>query len=301
MTLPFPQLGLVCSGGGARGAAHLGFFDRLADAGIGPRHFACVSGTSSGALALFLYCSGWGTKDAIALARRELTGSSWLSCSGAARAWHMWRLLSGTLEIKLRRHFANARLEALRPRLLIVSFDVLRCCPHVHHRGDAVNALLASMAVPGLARAAVVDGRLLVDGGLAANLPAQTLRDVSAVQQVIGVDVSVSRARGTIRRRRGTFQSMLRILDAQQRRQYRQQRALCDVLVEPQVSDVAFGDFSRRTFDRLIDAGRAAADVALPAIARLLSARQPGLVADRCPRVSTLLCTEECALWPAAS
>lgn len=269
------RLGLVCSGGGARGIAHLGFLDRLTDAGVGPRNFACVCGTSSGALALFLYCSGWDLKDGIELARRELTGSPNLACCGAARAWHLFRLLGGRLGIKLHRHFAGARLETLQPRLLIVSFDVLRCRPYVHHRGDVADALLASMAIPGLARPTIVDRRLLVDGGVASNLPARALRDVGGVQQVIGVDVSVPLADDALRQGRRAWHGVLGVLNGSQRRRHRQQRALCDVLAEPQVGDVAMGDFSPRTFDRLIDAGRAAAVAALPAIKQLLMSGRP--------------------------
>ncbi|MCY2990609.1 MAG: patatin-like phospholipase family protein [Planctomycetota bacterium] len=263
-------VGLAFSGGGPRGFAHLGFLDGLAQAGIAPQeHFDCVCGTSCGSLVLLALCHGWSMKDAIALVRRELPTWYLPSYFPTARLWQLRRFLGG-MERKARRHFPVARLETLRPRVLMVSYDLVTCRTYVARQGDPVKAMIASMSLPGLMRPTVIKGRVLVDGGVAANLPAQQLREVGGVRYIIGVDVSGALSPPISGRRLKTADILLRIWEAQQKSAERRQRSLCDVLVKPQVSDVAFTDFSRKTFDRVVDAGRQAADAALPAIRRLL-------------------------------
>jgi predicted acylesterase/phospholipase RssA len=75
----------------------------------------------------------------------------------------------------LRNLFGTARIEELPREFFCVSSDLHTGELYVHRRGPLVDAVYASMAIPGLLPPAMVDGRVLVDGGVLNNLPVNTL------------------------------------------------------------------------------------------------------------------------------
>jgi NTE family protein len=137
----------------------------------------------------------------------------------------------------------------------------------VLEKGDLATAIRASLSVPGVFTPVEHEGRLLVDGGIAENLPIDVVRGMN-VDVLIVVDVGFPL--GT-RDRLGSVASisnqMLAILI---RRDSTRQRATLgprDILIDPALANTSSFDFTR--FERSIGIGRSAAAAAAPALARL--------------------------------
>ncbi|MGN6250704.1 MAG: patatin-like phospholipase family protein [Marmoricola sp.] len=159
----------VLSGGGNLGAVQVGMLLALAEAGIRPD---VLVGTSAGAL------------NAVHLAERGVSGAS---VEALARVWASLRgralfrpdprsvLAGGTLcsdrgiRALLERHLGLGRLEDAAIPVHVVATDLLSGEEVDLDRGPAVEAVLASCAIPGVLPAVPWDGRALVDGGLADN------------------------------------------------------------------------------------------------------------------------------------
>ena len=132
-------------------------------------------------------------------------------------------------------------------------------------RGDLVDAMRASMAIPLVFTPVRIDGRLLVDGGLVRNLPVQDAREIGA-DLVIGVDASDGLDYA------GALNSLVDIFgqsfDVSRDRLLKEQRALADVLIEPDMPDVEVLDFS--SVETVIKKGEEAARAMLPRIHELV-------------------------------
>jgi len=163
-------LGLVLSGGGARGLAHVGVIQELEEAGF---HIDRIAGTSMGAIVAAPYATGMGGAElADAMyencVRRPFT--DWHpSLHSLARGSRLARAFSARLG-------ADTVIEGLPRQLRVVSVDLVSRTRQVHDRGLLAEAAMASARLPVLFPAMPRDdGRLLVDGGIMDNLPVSTL------------------------------------------------------------------------------------------------------------------------------
>jgi predicted acylesterase/phospholipase RssA len=167
----------------------------------------------------------------------------------------------------LQRVFGDVSVEQLAHPLYTVSADLLSSRMVVHRTGSVVIAVGASMAIPGLAPPVARHAELLVDGGLLNNLPI----DVMASDEpgpVIGVDVMRKLEAGDLDPSRAAL--LPTILETLSRAtvlgsvgRAEANRELADVLITPDVQDIALRDF--RQLARAVDAGRRAAEDALTA------------------------------------
>jgi predicted acylesterase/phospholipase RssA len=89
----------------------------------------------------------------------------------------------------LQRFSGNTLIENLPIEFAAVSCDLVTARPFVHDRGLLWQAVRASASVPGVFPPIGLDGRLLVDGGLVDNLPAQVARERHPHARIIAVDV----------------------------------------------------------------------------------------------------------------
>ncbi|KRB80150.1 esterase [Nocardioides sp. Root190] len=159
------RVALVLGSGGARGYAHLGAVEELRSRG---HEIVAVSGTSMGALVGGLVATG---KDAeFAEWASTLTGRRVLrladptwSAGGAVTAE---RLMSTLDEL-----VGEVMIEDLPIPYTAVATDLAARREVWFQRGPLLPAIRASIAIPGLFTPAVVDGRILVDGGLLNPLP----------------------------------------------------------------------------------------------------------------------------------
>ncbi len=267
-----PRIGLVLSGGGARGAAHIGVLKVLEELRI---PISAVAGTSMGALVGGVYASGM---DAGEMERR-LTTVDWddlLSDDPPRREWpirrkqreiqapvdlsfgagrHGLRLPVGALAGQQLEIFFNElvgdaaalpRFDDLPIPFRAVATDLVNGQPRVFEDGPLPRAMRASMSVPGVFAPVRVDGRLYVDGGLVCNLPVDVARRMG-VDLIIAVNLGTSylpedRLESVL----GVMSQMVVILTqqnvAQSLAQLHHDR---DILIEPDLGDITAADFKR--------------------------------------------------------
>ncbi len=177
-------VGVVLSGGGTRGAAHLGAVRALEDAGV---PIDAIAGASMGAVMAAFVAKGWGHERRV----EELLGVFTRSAVRTATL-PLVAVWSGSI---VRRRFhrhgfpPDVRLEDLWTPYFCVSANLSRAELVVHDRGEAWRAMRASVSLPGVLPPVFHDGDLLVDGGLLDNLPVVTMRERLGGGPVVAVDL----------------------------------------------------------------------------------------------------------------
>jgi NTE family protein len=209
-----PKIGLALSGGGARGAAHIGVIRELEKQNI---HIDYIAGTSMGAIIAGLYASGMSVEQ-IDQAYRSIDWNDVLNDSPPRQEISMRRkfdqsvfqmdkklgIKNGKIELpagvirgqklelelqKLLMHVAEiSNFDQLTIPFRAIASDIATNQAIVINQGSMSQALRASMAVPGVFTPVRIDDRLLVDGGITNNLPVDVVRDMGA-DIVIAVDI----------------------------------------------------------------------------------------------------------------
>jgi len=170
-----PIVGFVLSGGGSLGAVQAGMVLALADEGIYPD---VLAGASVGALnAAFLAGRpGRAGVDALAeiwlrLKRRDVMPLRPGQIITGLSARRPTLLHSDRLALFIRTRLPYQRLEDAPLPLAVTATDAHTGQPVQLAKGDAVTALLASTAIPGVFPSVVVDGKTLVDGSIVDDQP----------------------------------------------------------------------------------------------------------------------------------
>ncbi len=187
---------LALGGGGARGLAHVAVIEALDEMKVKP---SAVAGTSIGALVGAAYAAGMPGKDirrhVIAVAHNRAETMRRLL---AARAGTLADLFAGgfgqATQIDAEKFCAQFLPEAVPADFSALSIPLTVMATDVHRRLEAPissgrlhAALAASIAIPGLFRPVLIDGRVLIDGGTTNPLPFDQLRGRADV--VVAVDV----------------------------------------------------------------------------------------------------------------
>ncbi|HLT98847.1 MAG TPA: patatin-like phospholipase RssA [Burkholderiaceae bacterium] len=177
-----PRLALVLGSGSARGWAHIGVIKALEEAGIKPD---IVCGTSIGALVGAAYAAG-------ELERFE----SWVRSLSLRDVVSLmdFRLNGGMLKGErlmnfFQKHFMDCPIEALRMPFVAVATDLHTGQEVWLKEGSVIEAVRASIALPGLFSPVRVNERLLVDGGLVNPVPVSLARAMEA-DFVVAVDLN---------------------------------------------------------------------------------------------------------------
>lgn len=234
-----PGLGLALGGGAVLGAAHLGVLQVLEEHGLRPE---VVAGTSVGALVGAGYAAGL----ELDVLESLVLGARWRDVGRLTLAPRLGVLDSRPLEATVSRLGAAPRIEDLPVRFGAVTTDLLTREPVVLAEGPLARALRASIAVPGLFPPVTGQGRILIDGGLAANLPIAAARELGA-RWVIAVRVRPEWEYLPIA---PTAESIAR-LEAEP----------STIVVRPRVKGLSM--WTMTDVERLIQAGRQAAEDAL--------------------------------------
>lgn len=178
-----PRIGLALGSGSARGWAHIGVIEALAQLGIRP---SVVAGSSIGALVGAAYCGG------------ELAElKSWVLGLGRLEVMRMldWSMTGGGLLHGRRalnlfnERLASQTLETLSPRFAAVATDLGTGREIWLTQGPILDAVQASIALPGLFKPVRSEGRWLVDGGLVNPVPVSVCRALGA-DVVIAVNLN---------------------------------------------------------------------------------------------------------------
>ncbi len=178
-----PRIGLALGSGAARGWSHIGVIRALEQAGIVPE---VVCGTSIGALVGAAYAA-----ERLPQLETWVRGLTW---TAIARDLIDWRLSGGLIQgAKLidffRSHFEDKGIEALPRRFACVATELTTGREVWLQEGSVIDAVRASVAVPGLLTPVLRGERLLVDGGLVNPVPVSLCRALGA-EIVIAVDLN---------------------------------------------------------------------------------------------------------------
>jgi NTE family protein len=177
-----PILGIALGGGSARGWAHIGVLKGLVEAGIRPN---LVCGTSIGALVGAAYADG-----ELERLERWVLNLTWQNVVGFLDFATGGGLIKGArIMAFFRENFVDVEISALDPAFAAVATDLFTGREVWLREGRVVDAVRASIALPGLFTPVQRDGKLLVDGGLVNPVPVSLCRAMGA-DIVIGVDVN---------------------------------------------------------------------------------------------------------------
>ena len=175
-------VGLVLSGGGARGFAHIGVIRALNERHI-PIDF--IGGTSMGAVIAAQYALGWDWQT-MAQVIAELAALPSAEELHAATHRDQFRQAHGP---HAQRMLGDANSTICAPDFFCVSTNLTRAGAKIHRQGPLWKAVRASVSIPGIGPPAIENGEIFVDGGLVDNLPVDVMKNLCQ-GQVCAVDVS---------------------------------------------------------------------------------------------------------------
>jgi NTE family protein len=247
-------IGVVLSGGGARGLAHIGVLEALLDAGV---TIDRVGGTSMGALIGAQLALGRAPAEIRELCRAELVDRNPLGDYTVPRV-ALTRGRRG--RAMLGRLLGDVRIEDLPRDFFCVSSDLVSARLVVHREGSLAEAVAASVTLPGILPPAVRDEAVLVDGGVLDNLPVAEMA-ASGEGPVIAIDVTARFTPPPPGQRIGIRDTLLRTLTLGSSNTAAAAQRHADLVIEPDVSGVGMLAFDR--LDDLVARGREAAQSAL--------------------------------------
>ena len=288
-----PRVGLVLSGGGARGIAHIGVLKVLRDLHV---PIDCITGTSMGSIVGAIYATGMPVDEMekrvleidwkevlrdrpdrkVMTERRKEEESGYLARPEVGYRDGSVQYPSGVLY--------GQNIEALFSQLTLrgenvsdftrlpypfkaVATDIETGTPYVLDKGSLAKAMRASMSVPGAMAPAEIDGHRLLDGGLVQNLPVQLARELCA-DVVIAVNLGTPLLKGDeINSLFAVSAQMVNILTEQNVRASLAQLRPEDILISPELGDISSGSFDRA--GDAITAGETAARTRIDALRKL--------------------------------
>jgi NTE family protein len=287
-----PKICLVLSGGGARGAAHVGVLKVLEELRV---PVDCITGTSMGSIVGGAFASGIAIDDmektlasmstqllfrdlppreerAVRLKRDDATNlapveiglrdGDILLPKGAVSGVQLESVLRRLSKVR-----GFHRFDDLPIPFRAVATDLVTGKPVVLSQGELPAAMRASMSVPGVIEPLRLDSRLLVDGGLTNNLPVDVARAMGA-DIVIAVNLGTPLLKAeSLNSILGVTGQMVNILTEQNVQASLASLKPTDVLIVPQL-----GDFSATDFDHLsatVPIGEAAARAVADQLAKL--------------------------------
>ena len=275
------SVGLVLSGGGAKGAAHLRVIKAIEEAGI-PIDY--IAGTSIGSIIGGLYAVGYSVEEIEEL----YTSMNWfdiftdrhsrerqLFADKKKDDAYMFDLLLSTDNITLPSGIVRGDrfMDQLSELLLgyqhmdsfdslpipfaCISYDMNTGSEYVARGGNLAAAIRASMSIPGVFKPVKYQDMVLVDGGVYNNFPVDVAKDMGA-DIVIGVDLTDGlRTNGDIENMVLIFEQLTTFLG---RDNYNRNVALCDYYIHPEVAPYTAASFNTEAVDSLVMRGQREAD-----------------------------------------
>lgn len=266
-----PRVGLVLSGGGARGLAHIGVLKVLEQLRI---PVDCIAGTSMGAVVGGLYASGMSAEEIETLVRtldwrasfddspprqdldyrRKQEERQFLVRLPVGFDRDGFRLPRGLVQgQKLTQVLREKTLpvaaiedfDDLPVRFRAVATDIETGDAVVLDHGDLTEAMRASMSAPGVFAPVEAGGRLLVDGGLVNNLPVDIVRSMGA-DVVIAVDVGFRpQPREELDSAIALSNQMVAVMLQRETQRQRAMLRAQDILIEPSLGTLSSIEFAR--------------------------------------------------------
>ncbi|MBR4146468.1 MAG: patatin-like phospholipase family protein [Bacteroidales bacterium] len=286
---PRPKVGIVLGGGGAKGAAHIGVLKYIEEVGI-PIDY--VAGTSMGSIIGGLYAMGY-SPDELSLLIADINWSEYvgnsidrlyMSPELRKRSSTMFMNIPFSMEgIKNRKsssrpitgnlpsaYVNNTALINLFNDLCIgyqedtdfnelpipfacVATDIATGNEVVIRHGSVPTAMRASMAIPGVFTPVLMDHKVLVDGGLVNNFPADVVRDMGA-DIIIGVEVS-DKLENELDEIPSLPQVLSYLITNAVGSKREENRHLCTLYLDPDISGYGTLSFTPEAIDTLVQRG----------------------------------------------
>jgi len=161
-------LGLVLSGGGARGIAHIGVVKALRERGLAPD---MIAGSSSGAIVGALAAAGHTIETMLDFFQTRSPFRFQMVTMRKAGIIDMAKV-----EASFREYFPDDSFAALNTRLFLTATDIASARLAIFESGPLIPAILASCSMPMVFTPTEIAGRRYVDGGVINNFPVEPLR-----------------------------------------------------------------------------------------------------------------------------
>jgi NTE family protein len=267
------KVGLALSGGAARGIAHIGVLQVLREENV---PVDAVAGTSAGAVMGAIFASGQDTRRMV----EQALDASWKKMAplidpsfprnGLIKGRKITRLLSEFIG-------GDITFSDLRIPFACVATDINTGEEIVIDKGSVLEALRASISIPGIFTVVKREGRHLVDGGLTTPVPVNVVRRMGA-DFVIAVNVNphVSTRLGKSGQERvkahkdpNIFQVMVQSIYITTYSLAQGSLSNADIVIEPDLEHIGAADFHKAA--ELIEQGQQAARRAVPEIKRRLA------------------------------
>lgn len=235
------EYGLVLSGGGTRGFAHLGALKALEEHGIIP---GIISGVSAGSIAGALYADGNSPEAALdSLTSNNLFGflRPMIPRDGLLRMTGFEKTLKKILRAKT--------IEELKIKLIIHAVNINTNDYTMFEKGDLVKTIKASSSIPVVFPPVKIGKYQYLDGGLINNFPVEPL--LGMCEKIIGINVNPV---GKANRVKGLKTIAIRSFHLSVRNHAELRKENCDIYIEPESLE-DFGILDLRSAEKVFEAG----------------------------------------------
>lgn len=237
------NIGLVLSGGGARGVAHIGAIKALTEHNINITH---VAGTSSGAVVGALFAAGYTWQEMFKFFKSILIFHYTRYAHKKPGFFDSLKFEKDFLKV-----FPDNDFSSLQKKLYITATNLTDGSLKVFTSGPLIKPMLASASVPGVFTPVTIKDGVYVDGGILNNFPIEPL--VTSCKRIVGVYVNpMDDLRG--KKLIYSYQVMLRAYQIAIGHQSKLKFRFCDILILPNRL-VKYGMFSLKNLDTIFEMG----------------------------------------------
>lgn len=288
-----PKVGVVLSGGGAKGFAHIGALRVIEEAGI-PIDY--IAGTSMGSIIGGLYAVGYDpdtmeklcTEQDWDVIIKDQIPRKFIPLEKRIHERHYLITMpckKGKLKIKrsmIDGMYVNMLLtrltmpaykerdfDSLPVPFLCIGTDMITADPIEFRKGSLAQSIRSSMSIPFLFEPVEYDGYLLCDGGLTNNFPVQNVRDMGA-DIIIGVDVEIVKSDPEVLD--NSLKVLERLIAVVSQDKSNMAREQCDILIRPDIGKANIMSFNN--FSPIIQCGERGAREMYPQLKRLADSLQ---------------------------
>ncbi|TYC10553.1 patatin-like phospholipase family protein [Bizionia gelidisalsuginis] len=235
--------GLVLSGGGARGAAHIGAIKALEENSIFPTH---IAGTSAGAIVGALYAAGVSWSEILNFYKTI----SIFQASRYARNKPGF-INSANFYDDLKAYLPNDNFETLKKTLFITASNIIDGTLKIFSKGQLIKPIIASASFPGVFTPTEINGKFYVDGGVINNFPIEPLKNTC--DKIIGVYVNPLK-KISIKDLKHSYTVIERAYKIKNAVESMAKFSACDIMINPQ--DLSnYGTFDMNSIDAIFNVG----------------------------------------------
>jgi len=216
------KTGLILSGGGAKGFAHTGMLKALNETGIYPDILSCVS---AGAIVGAFYADGYKPDEIYEIFSEGSSFFDYVKITIPKRG--LFRTVG--LKDNLSKHLRTENLEDLKLPLYVAAANLNTGKVVYFNKGNILERIQASAAIPVLFEPVEIDGHVYIDGGMLDNFPVEPIKD--QCDKLIGISLNPIKEEED-------FGNLIRIAE----RTFRlstssdigRKKSLCDIVIEPE-------------------------------------------------------------------